>query len=144
MSNRNHGRRPGGGRGRHESREQVDWVGKFKIHWVTSQITKDTVDFARDFGKDLKDKNFSNSQIRNVYGELKRIELKGYENEKTSFLLLKPKVAYANSRQNNTGMNNFKNVFDKAYESIDCEKSFSNFMQIMEAILAYHKSFGGK
>lgn len=120
------------------------WVEKFDIDWIKTGITKETVDFARDFGKDLKNKNFSNSQIRNVYGELKRIELKGYENEKTSFLLLKPKVAYADSRQRNDGMRNFKRVFDKAYDSIDNEKSFSNFMQIMEAILAYHKSFGGK
>src|SRR5690625_3087470 len=120
MSHRNHGIRSRGDR--RKDQPQVNWVEKFDTDWIETGITKETVDFTRSFGKDLKDKKFSNSQIRNIYGELKRIELKGYEKEKTSFLLLKPKVAYATARQKNTGMTNFKKVFDKAYDKIDNEK----------------------
>lgn len=121
-----------------------NWTNEFKTIWLTEGITKDTVEFTKNFGENLKEGRLSTSQIRNIYGELKRIELKGFEKEKTSFLLLKPKMAYANSRQRSNGLRDFKEVFDKAYENINDEKSFLNFMQIMEATLAYHKSFGGK
>lgn len=123
-----------------------NWDHRFNATWLTDGVTKETVEFTKEFGKHLshKFKGISTSQIRNIYGELKRIELKGFKNEKTSFLLLKPKVAYTAKRHSSVGMRNFKSVFDKAYDKIDDENTYSNFMQIMEATLAYHKSFGGK
>lgn len=123
-----------------------NWRNRFDPHWLTKGVTKEAVEFTKEFGKYLSDqkKGISTSQIRNIYGELKRIELKGFKNEKTSFLLLKPKVAYAAKRHSSNGMRDFKKIFDKAYDEINDEKTFLNFMQIMEATLAYHKSFGGK
>lgn len=123
-----------------------NWANSFRSKWLSEGLSKETVEYTKAFGKHLSQsyKGISTSQIRNIYGELKRIELKGFVNEKTSFLLLKPKVAYAAKRHSSVGMKDFKNVFDKAYDKINDEKSFLNFMQIMEATLAYHKSFGGK
>lgn len=88
----------------------------------------------------------SNSQIRNVYGEVKRIQMSGdFDNSKMSFYLLKPKMAYAYGRSNNNpGMKVFKGVFDQASNLVDNEKTFLNFCNLMEALLAYHRAFGGK
>ena len=88
----------------------------------------------------------SNSQIRNVYGEVKRIQMSGdFENSKMSFYLLKPKMAYAYGRSNNNpGMKVFKGVFDQASSLVENEKTFQNFCNLMEALLAYHRAFGGK
>lgn len=139
-------RRPRRNNPRQQRNDRIDVENNFNREWISSGITKETVEFTKKFGKQLSDgqTGISTSQIRNIYGELKRIELKGFNNEKTSFLLLKPKVAYAAKRHKSDGMINFKKVFDEAYNIIDDEKSFLNFIQIMEATLAYHKSFGGK
>lgn len=88
----------------------------------------------------------SNSQIRNVYGEIKRIQMIGnFEKSKVYFYLLKPKMAYAYGRSNNNpGMRVFKEVFDMASDQVTDEKTFQNFCNVMEAILAYHRAFGAK
>ena len=136
---------------RNKHREQrnappkVNWENKFDSQWITDGITKEAIKFCEKFGKHIKNNGLSTSQIRNVYGELKRIQLKGFKKEKTSFLLLKPKMAYAAKRAKNSGATDFKKVFDKAFDLIDnSSEKYKNFMDIMEAILAYHKSFGGK
>ena len=87
----------------------------------------------------------TNSKIRNVYGEIKRIQMGGFEKNKSSFYLLRPKVAYAVGRdKNNVGLNLFKEVFDEAVKYVKDDRTFHNFCNLMEAILAYHKAHGGK
>ena len=87
----------------------------------------------------------TNSKIRSIYGEIKRIQMGEFEKEKSSFYLLKPKVAYALGRDDkNEGLKLFKKVFDIASDSVSDQKSYQNFCNFIEAILAYHKAFGGK
>lgn len=122
-----------------------EWSLEFDEKWLSAGITRETINFCENFGEFLAGRNgLTTTQIRNVYGELKRIQLKGFDSEKTSYLLLKPKMAYAAKRAGTTGIFQFKKVFDKAYDVIDDGNKYKNFMEIMEAILAYHKSFGGK
>lgn len=126
-----------------------NWVSEFEPKWIKDGIDENAIKFADDFGKFLS-RPLSSSQIRNVYGELKRIQMKGIKNEKTSFLLLKPKLAYAAARDNAKGLLPLKDVFNKAFDAVEtsdltkAEIQFENFMDFMEAILAYHKSYGGK
>ena len=70
--------------------------------------------------------------------------MKGFENEKTSFLLLLPKMAYAAKRNVNLGLTAFRQVFDKLHKDVKTAEQYKNLMYIMEAILAYHKAFGGR
>ena len=101
--------------------------------------------FTEKAGQMMKSKNLSTSQIRNVYGEIKRIQVAGYEKEKTSFYLLKPKMAYALGRDDkNLGLKLFKKIFDKCFDYVKDEKTYKNFCNLIEALIAYHKSFGGK
>jgi len=90
-------------------------------------------------------RGFTNSKIRSIYGEIKRIQMSEFEKEKSAFILLKPKVAYALGRDaNNEGLKLFKEIFDLSSADVTNQKSFQNFCNFIEAILAYHKAYGGK
>lgn len=124
--------------------EKPKWNMPFKAEWITYGIDRDGIEFTKEFGKYLANNDLTTSQIRNIYGELKRIEMKGYENDKTSFLLLLPKMAYTAQRNKNDGLSALKSVFEKAHSYVNDEKKYKNLMDFMESILAYHKAFGGK
>jgi CRISPR-associated protein Csm2 len=119
---------------------------EFDSSWITEQISKDGIKFADDFGKVVAKKGLTTSQIRNFFGEVKRIQLKGYENEQTAFLLLKPKLAYAAKRARGNATDKFKEVMDQAHDAVEEGNNghFINFVNFLEAILAYHKAYGGK
>lgn len=121
-----------------------NWIKDFNADWITKGFEKETVRYTDDFGKFLCVQGLTTSQIRNVYGELKRIQMKGFDDEKTSFYLLKPKMAYSVARNNNKGQKQLGAVFNKAFDCIENKDHFKNLMDFMEAILAYHKSHGGK
>ncbi len=127
-------------------------------NWVQNGIDSNAVTKASEWGKILATPNdkrgnpdgLTTSQIRNVFGELRRIQLNGYKNEKTSFLLLKPKLAYAVKRHKKEGVKLFYQLFCMASDSVDKEnltigeKHFEHLMNIMEAVLAYHKFHSDK
>lgn len=126
------------------------WISESLMH--KSAQKKDAVEFAEELAKDIVGNNMSTSQIRNFFGEVRRIQMKGIKNEKVAFLLLKPKLAYAAKRHDNKGIRLFKDIITKSHEIVmevkDDEKKFlerfKNFVDFLEAILAYHKVHGGK
>jgi CRISPR-associated protein Csm2 len=138
-------------------RQEDNWnfMSEFNADWIKDKIDEKAIVFAEKFaGKVLSDKRkgLSTSQIRNFYGELKRIQMKGVTTElkaKTDFILLKPKLAYATSRNSTDGSEAFDKVVQKAIDATDInsegyETRFQNFCDFIEAILAYHKAKGGK
>ncbi len=118
--------------------------GKFKPEWITSKISDETIAFVESMGKCLE--SVSSSQLRNIYGEIIRIKMKGFDEEKTAFLLLKPKVAYNYGRLKGREQKSFgtfkEEFFDKAHKEVKNEENFKNFVNLFEAILAYHKVYG--
>ncbi|MDR1222284.1 MAG: type III-A CRISPR-associated protein Csm2 [Tannerella sp.] len=118
---------------------------KYKEEWIIKGVTKELVDYAKYAGKYMADNKLTNSKIRTIYGEIKRIQMSTFDKEESAFLLLKPKVAYALGRDaTNKGLQAFKKIFDLCSEKVTDQKSFQNFCNFMEAILAYHRAFGGK
>lgn len=142
--------------------------GTFNSTWISEKINMECIEFCEKFGDYLAKNGLTTSQIRNVFGELKRIELKAdieifkdtegkkqkkfkddiFE-EETAFLLLKPKIAYAAKRKGGDAMNKFKEEIDKAHKATFVENkvdaaSFKRFCEFFEAILAYHKASGGR
>ena len=124
----------------------------FDSAWITQGANKKMTDFAAGAGEELA-KKLTTSQIRNIYSEIKRIQSVGFDNDKSSFYLLKPKVAYAYGRTikksrdglfGNKGLKTFKDIFDEAAAAVADEKTYNNFCNLMEAILAYHKYYGGR
>ena len=129
--------------------------------WITSRegITNDVINWAKDFGNFLakpKDSNnrdyldkLSTSQLRKFFGKLRRIQAEGYEKNKNELYMLKAQLAYANGRDKKSGRNQtkidvFYNELSSAIDYIQNEKHFRNFVNIVEAIVAYHKAAGGE
>ena len=148
-----------------QANESKSYMEKYKLDfhstWISQEIDKDFVDFAEKVGKKLASPNdnpipkkdsdrLTTSQIRNIYGEIKRIELGGYKNNKTAFLLLKPKMQYNAARNKCIGIKLFSEVFDKCYDAVvnadeeSKERAFQNMCQAMEAIVAFHRGNGGE
>lgn len=118
---------------------------RYKASWITDEASKDLVDYAEEAGLFMAKNGLTNSKIRSIYGEIKRIQMGSFDNEKSSFYLLKPKVAYALGRDDkNEGLRLFKMIFDRSSEDVSDQKSYQNFCGFIEAILAYHKAYGGK
>jgi CRISPR-associated protein Csm2 len=135
---------------------------------IVQGSAKTLVDTAQKIASEMvqrNDRGFTNegssvttSQIRNLYGASKRIEM--YLNEKNvqemygKLILLKPKMAYANGRFNKTfgggslKIPGFKTLVDCLSFAIDIVEGkterMKNFFNFFEAILAYHKAEGGK
>lgn len=126
----------------------------FNSRWITHGLDEEAIEFAMREGANLardddRQKNaLTTSQIRNFFGEVKRIQARGFENEKTSFLLIKPKLAYAEARARKTNQQTkvikFRKIMDTAHEQVKDAQHFQNFVDLLEAILAYHKANNGK
>ena len=145
------GRNGTGGGKRNTSQEQARAffaTKTFKKDWIQKGADEEMVEYAEVMGKYMAKPDtgspLTNSQIRNVYGEIKRIQMKGYEQNHSSFLLLKPKMAYAAGRQDAVGLKLLQEIFNAAYGYVNTEETFKNFCNFMEAVLAYHKAYGGK
>lgn len=126
--------------------------------WITQGLDEPAVVFTEKFGEYLADRGrgLSTSQIRNVFGEVRRIQMKGENNPSfnTEVLLLKPKLSYAKSRAN--GKNQRERIealaevltfgIEGIFLNSDSKKFiyFENFAAFFEAILAYHRANGGK
>ena len=120
-----------------------------KSEVIKSYITKDDtaaqmVKFAEGFGKFLKKNKVTTSQIRNAYGNMKKLEMSGWQSRtQREVLLLKPRLAYAAGRHRN-GLTKLKEVMDSAIDAVEDKESFQRFCQFFEAIVAYHRAEGGK
>ncbi len=125
-----------------ETAEQIFSQLNYEKAWITCEASANLVEYAEQAGKFMAENGLTNSKIRSIYGEIKRIQMGTFENEKSSFFLLKPKVAYALGRdKKNEGLKLFKNIFDKAASDVSDQKSYHNFCGLIEAILAYHKAY---
>lgn len=140
--------RRNGNRNGYEQRETAESLFSrlsFDSKWIAVSATPEEVSFAEECGKFMAKNGLTNSKIRSIYGEIKRIQMGEFEKEKTAFYMLKPKVAYALGRDpGNEGLKLFKKIFDRASKDVTDGKTFKNFCNLIEAILAYHKANGGK
>lgn len=104
---------------------------------------------AEEFGKHLAKENLSTSQIRNIFSEVKR--MKKYKESKDKLQLLRPKLAYVAGRHGKRKGNklvgpvpDLSKVLDECIKNVRDETAFNNFKDFFEAILAYHRYYGGK
>ncbi len=115
-------------------------------------------------GKEKKrDESISTSQIRQIFAKMKAVEARGgfverraegvFENSRTSIelLMLKPLMAYARSRHRTVGMLRLVERLNWAIDEVLKadnvklkQQRFKNFCKLFEAILAYHRAYGGR
>jgi CRISPR-associated protein Csm2 len=138
-------------------------VSEFRKEWISTGIDEAGIQYLENFGYFLCDKKSETdrfagrdavtiSQIRNIFGEVKRIEsvIDAPKSEwKRDFLFLRPKIAYAAARVLSKSpyskIKQFREVLEKAHAEVKEEAMrMKNFVKFFEAIVAYHKVYGGK
>lgn len=85
-------------------------------------------------------KKLTTSQIRSVFAHVQRMRVF----DRNELNLLRPKLAYAAGRHRGTKVKDLQEVIDAAIQKVDDGTKFNNFKQFFEAILAYHKYWGGE
>lgn len=130
-------------------------IKKLDPKWVHQPITQEIVEWCKSFGKYLatgeeknKIKPMTTSQLRRFFGEVKRIEMQAEVNL-ADVAMLNPLLAYAVGRDTNkTAIKMFQEEMSKAISEIryneTYKEDFKNFVNIFEAVVAYHKFYGGK
>jgi len=108
--------------------------------------SKKLVENARRLGEHLGGR-LSTSQIRSIFSEVK--QMRRYDEDRLN--LLRPKMAYTAGRHGKmkegklTGpVVDLQEILDECIERISSEEEFENFKSFFEAILAYHRYYGGR
>jgi CRISPR-associated protein Csm2 len=116
------------------------------------------VESARMIGEALAQQGLTTSQIRAIFGEVRRIEGMWKIKDQAplasrSLTLLIPKMEYrARKERNNKGGLGVENLVAVMVPTVSfvnesnvekSEQNFTRFVEFFEAILAYHKAFGG-
>jgi len=111
------------------------------------------VKHAERLGKVLAFNRLTTSQIRGIVGAIRRIERAWRSPDQAEqrkaqreLALLQPRLAYLAGRERNQGpLNSLKEVLTGALVLIGNDPArLRNFVDFFEAILAYHKAFGGR
>jgi CRISPR-associated protein Csm2 len=107
------------------------------------------VTFARQTAKSLVTQNLTRSQIRSIFTEVRQIEAMWPKPEAVRRLnMLKPKLSYQAARSNT--VNYLRDVLTDAIDEVvkapaeKRDERFKRFVDLFEAILAYHRAEGGK
>jgi len=150
-----HGSSGGQGRQQHQSQASIPVQKPTNIdrNIINEGINNSHIENLKAWGKyfanDSGGKKVSTSQLRKFFGEIKRIQA-DFENGKMDLILLDPKIAYAVGRakkeagRNPVKIEDFYNQISPLISLIEHDqKKFKRFVQLCEAIVAYHKQFGG-
>jgi len=110
------------------------------------------VEFAARTAERLVKDGLTRSQIRNIFTEVRRVEALWESDPQQALrrlIMLKPKLDYQAARQRH--VKNLKNVLSEAIDHVaqasdpeEQSKRFQRFMDLFEAILAYHRAKGGR
>jgi CRISPR-associated protein Csm2 len=114
---------------------------------------QELVEYAQQVADVLVKNNLTRAQIRNIFTEVRQIEaLWGTSQRKEEALrrlsMLKPKLAYQTARTNS--LEKLKQVLSEAIDEVvkspadKKDATFQRFMDLFEAILAYHRALGGR
>jgi len=109
------------------------------------------VKFAEQTARQLVENNLTRAQIRNIFTEVRKIEAL-WDNRSNEALrrlnMLKPKLDYAMAR--NSSVQLLRDVLSKSIDEVNAAEGeernlrFQRFMDLFEAILAYHRAKGGR
>lgn len=109
------------------------------------------VKWAEEIGKAIAQR-VTTSQIRNVFGTARQIQLRWPNDPGGAYrdaVLLRPKLSYFAKREGR-GMEDLRQVLAPALEMVsqgpaaEQQVRFNRFMDFFEAIVAFHKAYGGK
>ena len=133
---------------------------KLIITGETSEAIQTLIEVAESIGRHLA-RNVTTSQIRNIFGTVRTIEqdVKTLEDDQQlpiqvqrDLQMLRPKLAYQYGRvqgrdddPQKAAMGALTGILSEAIALVGSDvRRFRNFMDFFEAILAYHRRYGGR
>ena len=133
---------------------------KLIITSETSEAIQTLIEVAESIGQHLA-KSVTTSQIRNIFGTVRTIEqdVKTLEDDQQlpiqvqrDLQMLRPKLAYQYGRvqgreddPQKAAMGALTGILSEAIALVGSDvRRFRNFMDFFEAILAYHRRYGGR
>lgn len=97
-------------------------------------------------------RQITTSQIRNIFGTARQIQLRWDNDPEGAFrdaVLLRPKLSYYAKREGRA-MEDLRKILTPALEMMseaektdERKKRFNHFVDFFEAIVAYHRAYGG-
>jgi len=107
---------------------------------------RELVKHAEAFGPALRQQRLETNQIRKFLDAINQLKAQlvssSFAEIEAEVVLLKPKLAYAATRQN--AVEPLQRVMSAAIDKTHNEKDFERLVQLIESIIAYHKAAGGK
>lgn len=85
------------------------------------------------------EKELTTSQIRGILDEIQKM----HKFDGNKLQLLRPKLAYAAGRHKGR-VKEFQEIVEEAIKFVKDDKSFEYFKNFIEAIVAYHRYYGGE
>lgn len=82
--------------------------------------------------------NITSSQLRNIFSVAKKAK------KKEDLFLMRPKIAYAYGRAEKPELKKLLFFLDSQIQNITNDSDVKKFQELFEAIVAYHKYYGGK
>ncbi len=123
------------------------------------------VKWADKIGQDLKNEGLATNQIRALYGEVRQIQAEWGIDEQhrqraaRRLILLKPKMRYRARKERGQAVESLVSVLLPAVDLVSSapfreanavpglsnnkDDNFQRFVEFFEAILAYHRAYGG-
>ena len=113
---------------------------------------EELVSFAKATAERLVKDGLSRNQIRNIFTEVRQIEAMWFSNETEAMRrlnMVKPKLSYQSARHRQVKY--LENTLSEAIDEVNRASSqeeqgarFQRFVNLFEAILAYHRAQGGR
>lgn len=82
--------------------------------------------------------DLSASQLRNIFFDVRKVQTV------SELYPLRPKLAYAAGRSEKDTVKEVMQLFDDLMAKVKTESELKSFQEFFEAIVAYHKFYGGK
>ncbi|MDX1919090.1 MAG: type III-A CRISPR-associated protein Csm2 [Candidatus Caenarcaniphilales bacterium] len=127
-------------------------------------LNESIIEAANKIGSDLKDAEFTTSQLRKFFAQVCAIQSQAgslksssereekWARLKTKVLMLEPRLGYQIQKLQSNDKDKLKDLFLRENssfkrllnESKDSPEDFLTFSAFVEAVVAYHRSHGGK
>jgi len=117
---------------------------------------KELISFAQRLGQEAQKGNLKTSQLRAIFGEVRRIEMMLADESKQQqawyrLRLLEPKMLYRAARKESSsdGLRKLTAYLKEALRYVleaspqERPERFQRFVDFLEAVVAYHKAAGG-
>lgn len=82
--------------------------------------------------------NITSSQLRNIFTVAKKAK------RKEDLFIMRPKIAYAYGRADKKELKKLLFFLDQQIKNVKEDADVKKFQELFEAIIAYHKYYGGK